>query len=207
MIGFIYKLECIMPSVDEVYVGSTQNMTVRKGRHKSSCNNSNGRDYNLNVYQYIRVNGGFENWRMVEIERVEYERKPELLAREQFHLKNLNASLNTQIPGRTNVEYYQDNRDAILTQKQQHYQQNRERLTEYQQQYRVANREIITEYRVANRERMNEYYQRKKDAHAVKNNCPCGGKYTGCHKNRHSKTARHITFVASTAVEQVASVP
>jgi predicted GIY-YIG superfamily endonuclease len=67
--SIIYKLCCKDPEITEIYVGSTTNFYRRKQKHKSTCNNSNDKGYNLNIYQFIRDNGGWENWQMVEVER------------------------------------------------------------------------------------------------------------------------------------------
>jgi len=56
---------------------------------KSANNN-----HNLLVYQFIRQHGGWSNWNMVEIERVTFTEKPELLKRERFHIEAFKAELN-----------------------------------------------------------------------------------------------------------------
>ena len=60
--SIIYKLCCLDPNIIEIYIGSTTNKYRRKQQHKSSCNSSNGKYYNLYLYQFIRENGGFANW-------------------------------------------------------------------------------------------------------------------------------------------------
>ena len=40
-----------------LYIGSTNDFTVRKARHKYSCNNPKSKKHNLPVYKYIRANG------------------------------------------------------------------------------------------------------------------------------------------------------
>jgi hypothetical protein len=47
------------------YVGHTTDFTKRKNNHKKSCNNSKSKDYNLKVYDFIRKNGGWDNWSIV----------------------------------------------------------------------------------------------------------------------------------------------
>jgi hypothetical protein len=61
----------------------------------------------MNVYRFIRANGGWVNFSMIVIEQVEYKIKHELLLRERFHLENLKATLNKQIPTRTRKEKVQ----------------------------------------------------------------------------------------------------
>ena len=74
----IYKISCRDIEVNEIYIGSTINFTRRKHNHKTVCNNENDKDYNLNVYKYIREYGGWDNWTMIEIEKVNCSDKREL---------------------------------------------------------------------------------------------------------------------------------
>ena len=65
----IYKIEHID---DEtlLYVEHTTNFSKRKGEHKNSCKNENANStYNLKLYQMIRENGGFEMFKMIEVEK------------------------------------------------------------------------------------------------------------------------------------------
>ena len=117
--GFIYKLVCNDINVKECYVGSTDNATVRKSLHKSSCNNVNGKKYNLRVYRYIREHGGWDNWSLIEIEQFEYERKPQLRAQERHHMELLGATLNSLTPNRTIPQWRQDNAAQIKQQQNQ----------------------------------------------------------------------------------------
>lgn len=56
-------------------------------------------------------------------------------------------------------QYYKQNREKELKQKQDYYQKNREKRLEYQREYREENREKYNEY---HREYQRQYYQRKK---------------------------------------------
>ena len=73
--GVIYKLVCNDLNVLECYVGSTDSVRNRRSKHKSNCNNVDGKSYNFRVYQFIRKNGGWGNWNLIELEWLEYERK------------------------------------------------------------------------------------------------------------------------------------
>jgi hypothetical protein len=117
--GTIYKLVSKDINVVKCYVGSTDSVRNRIAKHKYNCNNVNATGYNLRLYQYIRENGGWGNWSMIEIELFEYERKPELHARERHHMEALNATLNSRVPNRTRAEHYQDNAERIHQQKNQ----------------------------------------------------------------------------------------
>ncbi len=55
----IYKLCCNDPEITDIYIGNTTNFTKRKNNHKSCCNNSNDKNHNFYVYQFIRNHGGW----------------------------------------------------------------------------------------------------------------------------------------------------
>lgn len=105
--GFIYKLVSSDVEIKECYVGSTKNLKVRKWAHKKDCTNENLKGYNYYVYQFIRQNGGWENWDMVLLETVSYNTKYELHSRERYWIEELQAKLNKIIPTRTIEEYQQ----------------------------------------------------------------------------------------------------
>ncbi len=95
-------ISCVAdPEIEEIYVGSTKNLRVRKGQHKVCCNNANTKQYNFNVYQFIRANGGFSKWDLIQLERFEYNTRNELNARERYYFETLKATLNKQIPARS----------------------------------------------------------------------------------------------------------
>ena len=52
-----------------VYIGSTSNFIKRRYCHKCCCLNKNNKKYNMKKYQYIRANGGWEEWNMIEVEK------------------------------------------------------------------------------------------------------------------------------------------
>jgi hypothetical protein len=93
--AFIYKLSCKDKSITEVYIGSTTHFINRKYTHKSSCINSNNKDYNTQKYIFIRANGGWENWEMIEIEKFSCNNKRELEKREEELRCQFEAKLNS----------------------------------------------------------------------------------------------------------------
>ena len=67
-----------------VYVGSTTDFTRRKSEHKTSCNNEKHKEYNDKKYQYIRENGGWNEWLMIEIEKYPCNDGNETRTREEY---------------------------------------------------------------------------------------------------------------------------
>jgi len=66
----IYKLVHKDDLYDEnIYTGHTTEMTKRKYNHKACCTKPNKKEYNQKKYKYIRDNGGWDEWLMIEIEK------------------------------------------------------------------------------------------------------------------------------------------
>ena len=94
----MYKLVCNDLEIKDCYVGHTTDMTKRKYKHKSSCNNEKGKEFNEKKYVYIRDNGGWDNWSMVMIEEYSCKNKQEATKRERELYESLEAKLNTIRP-------------------------------------------------------------------------------------------------------------
>ena len=62
-----YKIVCKDTNVKSLYVGHTTDFTKRKSQHKHLCCAENDKRYNVHVYEFIRENGGWDNWDMIEI--------------------------------------------------------------------------------------------------------------------------------------------
>jgi hypothetical protein len=109
-----------------IYIGSTINFIVRKNKHKYCCNNETNPFYNQVKYQYIRNNGGWDCFNMIEVEKYPCNDKREVEAREQYWISYFNTNLNMKKSYRTddelkeyNTKYfkerYEENKEIILT--------------------------------------------------------------------------------------------
>jgi len=96
----IYKIVCNDLNITEVYVGSTTDFKRRKCQHKNNCNNINAKPYNLKLYQFIRSNGGWINFTMLEIEKYPCNNSNESKLRERYYYEILNSKLNSLCPGK-----------------------------------------------------------------------------------------------------------
>ena len=194
--GLIYKLCCKDTSVKETYVGSTTNFTQRKRGHKNACNNPNPntKGYNLKVYQFIRANGGFQNWNMVLIEYYPCETELELCRKEEYWKQELQASLNSISPHiyETKQENYQKNKEQILEKMKENYQKNKEQIVEKKKENYQKNKEQILE-------KAKENYQKNKEKIAEqkkqKYTCECGSVICKGDKAKHEKTAKHLSML------------
>jgi len=135
-IGYVYELRHESSKDLLPYVGKTLDFDVRKRNHKSRCNNPKDPGYNFDVYKYIRANGGWSAWYMIEIYYgPDFEQKEKDLLKENF-----DKYINSEQTGRT--------------------------IAEYQAEYREQNKEVFNqkaaEYRDKNRAKINQKIPCKK---------------------------------------------
>jgi len=144
----IYKL-CHLNDLDNenIYIGSTTNFKNRKHGHKGACNNKNTKKYNCKLYQFIRDNGGWDEWQMILIESFPCNNKIELQIRERYHIELLKSKLNQLIPTRTYKEYCDDNKETLAEKHKIYYNDNKERIAEVSKQYRENNEDRIKNYK------------------------------------------------------------
>jgi hypothetical protein len=191
-IGYVYKIVCLNPEITDCYVGSCQSFRTRKYAHKSKCNNLNSKDYNYNVYQFIRAHGGWSNFSMLAIEQVEYTIKHELLVRERFHLERLKASLNKQIPTRTEQEYhkayYEEHKTEVKQYHQAYYETNKNEINKEHKKYYEEHKTEAKQYYEANKTQISEKNKQKIT-------CACGKISNKCAISRHNKSRRHQNYL------------
>ena len=166
----IYKLCCNDPSITDIYVGHTTNFTRRKNEHKRTCTNEDTKAYNFYVYQFIRSNGGWNNWDMIEICRQSCIDGNDARKLERKYFEELGATLNVEVPSRTKTEYYKDNREDTLEYHKIYYEEHKEEINEKDKHRYETHKEEIKEksrqYRELHKEEINErrrlQYQQKK---------------------------------------------
>jgi len=172
-----YKLCCLDPTITDIYIGQTTEFTKRKNNHKFRCNNESNHNHNQYVYQFIRENGGWNNWSMIQIEEYPCNNKREAEARERYWYEELNATLNSQKPIKTkndiqiyNKLYYVNNNNKIKSNVKQYTEKNNDTIREYQKQYREKNKDNQKEYMKKyqatekSKEYRKQYYEKKKNS-------------------------------------------
>ena len=100
----IYKIVCNDLEIKDLYIGSTTEFTKRKYAHKNNCNDINSKAYNFKVYDFIRNNGGWNNWIMIEIEKFPCNDGNEARSRERHWSETLCATLNDRTPYKIIIE-------------------------------------------------------------------------------------------------------
>ena len=94
----IYKITCKDTTVSDLYIGHTTNFVQRKHAHKQSCINEKSMNYKCKLYEVIRNNGGWLNWKMEIINFFNCKNHYEARKKEQEYFLSLNATLNSIEP-------------------------------------------------------------------------------------------------------------
>tara|TARA_R110000822_G_scaffold8902_8_gene35059 strand:+ start:542 stop:1003 length:462 start_codon:yes stop_codon:yes gene_type:complete len=123
----IYKI--IDNTNGNIYIGKTENtLKQRLAVHKI--------DKNCSSTEIIK-NG---DYRMELIEETQDK------TRERYWIENTQC-INKQIPGRTDKEYYEDNKESILKQRKEYSKNNKDKIKKYQSEYRENNKDKTKEYK------------------------------------------------------------
>jgi len=205
--SFIYKIVCKDLSINDCYVGSTTNFNSRRRDHKSNCNNPKIKKYNYKVYEFIRDNGGWDNWDMIMVEEFPCDNKLQLHRREREFIEMLNATLNNNIPTRTDKQYREDNKEKIT----QYRADNKEKMKQYSKIYYKDNKEKyqnnkekMKQYRENNQEKIKQYRLDNKEKLKQKIECKiCKCMIRKNNLNRHIKTKKHIDSLKQSTSEAV----
>jgi hypothetical protein len=163
----IYRISCNdLP--DFIYVGSTTDFVKRKNQHKCYSKTKE-----CKLYQIMRENGGWDNWRICIIEEYpDCKNCIEQRMREQKWIDELNGNLNMKKAYISEEElkeknkkylkeYYKENKEQILEEQKEYAEQHKEEIKEYKKEYTEQNREKIKQYR-------KEYYQKMKNSKSAK---------------------------------------
>jgi len=93
-----YKIFCKDTLIEDLYIGHTTNFVQRKHAHKQSCSNTKTTNYNCKLYNVIRDNGGWDNWKMQIIAFHECDDLMEAKKHEQQYFEEYKATLNSIEP-------------------------------------------------------------------------------------------------------------
>ena len=156
----IYKIE-LLDNESPVYVGSTTKLLcIRIAQHR--CHYKNWKIGKTNCITVFKLfdKFGIDGCRITLIENYPCTSKEELNAREAHWIKELDC-VNKYIPGRSEKEWYQDNKEI------QHEKQK--------------------VYRETNKDKMKE----KRKTLNIQILCECGKEYSLSNKTRHMKSRGH----------------
>jgi len=180
----IYKIYCKDPKITHFYIGSTSNLYSRTALHKSKL--KHGCNYKL--YDFMRLNGGWDNWDIAILETRKNQTSKEKLTLEKYYFDTFNPLLNTHKCGRTHKQYVKDNYNKILLQRYnnrlKHLEKRREKNRE---KYSNNKKELI--------KRSQDHYKKNKEKIKERNqfklNCLCGEQITLGSRKKHLKSKNH----------------
>jgi hypothetical protein len=199
--GKIYKIWSL--ETDEIYVGSTCcPLYKRMFKHRESFRLGTKSHYKL-YREMERL--GEPSFRIELVEDYPCDSIDELHKREGFWIRELKASLNTRMAGRTKQEYYLEHLEETKEYKKKWQQENKDKLKEkHYDYYQKHKQEILSrvkentklhyderkhyakKYREENKEQIQAH---KSETHIC---TVCGSTYTNCHKARHERTKKHM---------------
>ena len=188
----IYEITCIDKNIEYSYVGSTQNFRSRKSQHKYSLTTLNNPSFNLNIYKFIRENGGWNNFEMRPLEEFKCETNIQSKIREQYWIDLKQSNLNSRKAFNTKSQYYIDNRDTFLDKATQYRNNNKTIIAEVQHEYYINNKDKLInyqhQYQINNKTKIS---QRKARTYI----CECGKSLTLEHKLRHNNSINHQKYI------------
>jgi len=153
----IYKLEHI-ENESLIYVGHTTNFKQRKAQHKNICNNETNKKFNLKLYTMMRENGGFEMFKMIEVEKYPCNDRREAEKKENELMKEMKASMNminSFVTREERLEKKKEYRNINKEQQKEYRENNKEKIKETKKKYREKNKEKLAK-------RDKEYYKNNK---------------------------------------------
>ena len=168
-----YKIVCLDNSVELRYVGSTADFNKRKSTHKHDCNNEKRPAYNTKVYTSIRDNGGWSNFKMIEIGKQDQLTLRQAEQIEEKYRVELNADMNgrrcflteeekQEQKKECNKEWRENNKEQHKENNKEWYKKNKEHLKAYNQTDKA---------KASQKARSKKYYAKKKlEKEQLKNN-------------------------------------
>jgi len=199
----IYKIIHCDPEKDFCYVGHTTNFTERKKCHTRRCNIESEDGYNFKLYRMIRENGGWDNFKMVFIEKWPCENLREAQAREQHWIDTMKPNMNNwNAYGRKDRTEYvkkylkmyrekEGNKEKQSAYIKTYREDKKEELAAKRKNYRETNKEVISERRKMTYEVNKETILEKMYRPYT---CECGSVCMWQNKLRHTRTQKHIQW-------------
>ena len=157
-----YKIVCRDLTITDLYVGSTTDFKSRKSHHKGACQNEKGKNYHLKVYQFIREHGNFENWDVIVIHRQSCIDSHEAHTIERHYAETLGATLNCNIPSRTEQEWRESNKDKMKEYFLLYNEINKDKRQAYRETHRDEAKECNKSYYESHKEYFKQKYQKLK---------------------------------------------
>jgi hypothetical protein len=188
----IYKI--INTLNDFVYIGcTTQPLRKRFMDHKNNLSQS--RLLKMKLYNAMNELGK-DNFKIVLIEKIQYNNRNELRVKEQEYIDKYNSytnGYNSKCEVRSQKQYIEDNKEKIKANKKIYWENNKERLCSNKREYYLQHKDMYSSktkiYRENNKTKI-------KERKSVKHTCDCGATFAYDSKARHEKSKTHINYVS-----------
>ena len=174
-----YKIVCLDNAVDLSYVGSTADFNKRKSEHKQNCNNEKRPAHNYKVYRTIRDNGGWSNFKIIEIAKQDQLTLREAEQIEERYRVELNAEMNDRrcfLTEEEKQDYWKKWRENNPEYNKEWYENNKEQCKEKSKEWRENNKEYnkeqCKEWRKNNPDYDKKHYQKNKEKLKAKRETP-----------------------------------
>jgi hypothetical protein len=189
--GKIYRL--ISPSTDEIYIGSTTKPLYKRLQyHKSDYKKYlNGTCQYVSSFELLK----YDDYKIELICDYPCNSRKELDREEGLYQRKMKC-VNKNIAGRTDKEWWNENKDEVLKQRKKYYDDNKDEILKKQKIYREKNKDEVLKQRKEYREKNKDEILKKK---GMKITCECGAITTNGGKARHYKSKKHIKFVESSS--------
>ena len=88
----IYQIHCNDPNILEDYISSTTDFAQRKQTHKKIYSDETQKSHNDDIYKTIRSNGGWDNWKITELEKYPCNNNSEVLLRKNYYVNKIESA-------------------------------------------------------------------------------------------------------------------
>lgn len=165
-----------------VYIGSTtQTLSKRMVGHRSIVNCSDNPLYV--AMRELKV----KNFYIELLENCSCSNQEELRKREGEFIRQYKSNIegyNVIIAGRNIKEWYNDNKELVLSKSKEYRSKYPEKRKKIEKKYRDSHKELVSQNRKL-------YHEKNKEHRNEKIICECGKTIYRRHKNRHLKTKYH----------------
>ena len=168
-------------------------MKERIRTHKSRCNITTTPQYNNKTYKMMRANGGWDNFKFINLGNIKNVTKTEARHTEQAFINLFKPNMNT-INSYITKEQKKEQQKPV---RKEYYQNNKEKIAAYEKEYCEKNKEQKKEYDKEYREKNKEKKAADSKAYREKNKvtCECGCVLTKNELTRHKQTTKHINLM------------
>jgi len=189
--GKVYRIWSL--DTNDIYVGSSSDtLSNRFCRHKSDYKKWKEGDKTRYCSSSILFDlVGVDNCKIELIKNFPCNSKAELNREEgRIMRENKDIIVNRKLAGRTQKDWFEDNKEQITQYKKEYYEHNKKEISEKTKEYREVHKKEIYE-------RTNKYKKEHKEQLQKKYDCECGGKFTHSNKTQHEKTQKHQDYLKS----------